>query len=57
MNNELWEGIGCPVRMDRANLGDIDPTLDACCRREVRVELGTSNCMFHHHEIRSHVCL
>ena len=45
MNNELWEGIGGPVRMDRANLGDIDPTLDACYRREVRVELGTSNCI------------
>lgn len=37
MNSELWEGIGGPVRMDRANLGDIDPTLDACCRHEVRV--------------------
>lgn len=37
MGSELWEGIGGPIRMDGASLGDIDPTLDACCRREVRV--------------------
>jgi hypothetical protein len=36
MSRELWEGVGGPVRMDEANLNGIDPTLDACCRREVR---------------------
>lgn len=29
-----WEGIGGPIRPDRPNLEDIDPTLDSCCRRE-----------------------
>jgi hypothetical protein len=37
MSSELWEGVGGPVRMDEANLNGIDPTLDACCRREVRL--------------------
>ena len=30
-----WEGIGGPIRMDHASMEGIDPTLDACCRREV----------------------
>ena len=30
-----WEGLGGPVRMDNVNLDGIDPTLDACCQREV----------------------
>jgi hypothetical protein len=29
-----WEGLGGPVRVDRANLDDIDPSLDECCQRE-----------------------
>ena len=29
-----WEGLGGPVRVDRANLANIDPTLDSCCERE-----------------------
>ena len=28
------EGFGGPVRLDRPDFSDIDPTLDACCRRE-----------------------
>ena len=34
--NGTWEGLGGPVRMDPVNRGEIDPTLEACCRREVR---------------------
>ena len=37
MSNTMWEGLGGPVRMDQADLGEIDPTLESCCRREVRV--------------------
>ena len=29
------EGLGGPVRMDEYNFDGIDPTLDACCQREV----------------------
>jgi hypothetical protein len=29
------EGIGGPVDMDPYSLNGIDPTLDACCQREV----------------------
>jgi len=29
-----WEGLGGPVRMNPVSFDDIDPTLDACCRRE-----------------------
>ena len=35
MNNNLWEGLGGPVHMDNPDFGEIDPTLEACCRREV----------------------
>ena len=31
----MMEGLGGPVRMDQYNLAGIDPTLDACCQREV----------------------
>jgi len=36
MSNNMWEGLGGPVHMDQPDFGEIDPTLDACCRREVR---------------------
>jgi hypothetical protein len=29
-----WEGLGGPIRPDRPNFADIDPTLESCCRRE-----------------------
>lgn len=29
------EGLGGPIRMDEVQYGGIDPTLDACCQREV----------------------
>lgn len=35
MNSNMWEGLGGPVKMDQPELSDIDPTLAACCRREV----------------------
>lgn len=28
------EGLGGPIRTDRPNLANIDPTLDSCCQRE-----------------------
>lgn len=28
------EGLGGPIRVDRPDLGSIDPTLDACCQRD-----------------------
>jgi hypothetical protein len=31
----MWEGLGGPIRMDRPDLHNIDPTLDMCCQREV----------------------
>lgn len=31
----MWEGLGGPVRMEHSDLGEIDPTLDSCCRREI----------------------
>jgi hypothetical protein len=31
------EGLGGPVRMDAVRHDGIDPTLDSCCQREVRV--------------------
>lgn len=30
------EGLGGPISMDPYRLDGIDPTLDACCQREVR---------------------
>ena len=30
------EGLGGPIRMDEYSFDGIDPTLDACCQREVR---------------------
>lgn len=36
----MFEGYGGPVRMDKADLSSIDPTLDACCHREVRKKAG-----------------
>ena len=30
------EGLGGPIRMEEYNFDGIDPTLDACCQREVR---------------------
>ena len=30
------EGLGGPIRMDEVRYDGIDPTLDACCQREVR---------------------
>ncbi len=30
------EGLGGPVRVDEYTLDGIDPTLEDCCRREVR---------------------
>jgi hypothetical protein len=47
MSRELWEGVGGPVRMDETNLNGIDPTLDACCRREVRRSLHEKVCDIH----------
>jgi hypothetical protein len=38
MNSNMWEGFGGPVKMDQPELGDIDPTLAACCRREVSAD-------------------
>ena len=34
ITNGTMEGFGGPVRLDRPDFSDIDPTLDACCRRE-----------------------
>jgi hypothetical protein len=31
----MMEGLGGPVQMDSYNFDGIDPTLDACCEREV----------------------
>ena len=33
----MFEGYGGPIRMDQADLSGIDPTLESCCQREVRV--------------------
>lgn len=43
-----WEGLGGPLDVDKPNLEGIDPTLDACCRREVRGQTSdaTDVCMF-----------
>ena len=35
MNEQGWEGLGGPVRVDGHGYGGIDPALDDCCRREV----------------------
>ena len=35
--NGMMEGLGGPVRMDQYNSNGIDPTLDACCQRDVRI--------------------
>jgi hypothetical protein len=35
-NNNTLEGLGGPVRVDEYTLEGIDPTLEDCCRREVR---------------------
>lgn len=35
MSSNMMEGLGGPIHMDRPDLGEIDPTLAACCRREV----------------------
>lgn len=32
----MFDGIGGSIQRVRPNLGSIDPTLDACCQREVR---------------------
>jgi hypothetical protein len=36
----MMEGIGGPVDMDPYSLKGIDPTLDACCQREVSQSSG-----------------
>jgi hypothetical protein len=33
------EGLGAPIEMDPYKLGGIDPSLEDCCRREVRAYL------------------
>jgi len=44
-----WEGLGGPTRMDEYSFDGIDPTLDACCQREVRrrKECAPSHFFFH----------
>ena len=32
----MFEGIGAPVQLPDDKYGNIDPTLDSCCQREVR---------------------
>ncbi|KAL3792702.1 hypothetical protein ACHAW5_005807 [Stephanodiscus triporus] len=34
-SRQMFEGVGAPVNLERID-GNIDPTLDSCCRREVR---------------------
>jgi len=34
--NKMFDGLGGSVQRTRPNLNSIDPTLDACCQREVR---------------------
>lgn len=34
-SNHMLEGLGGPIQIDQQNFGEIDPTLAACCRREV----------------------
>mmetsp|Transcript_30175 Transcript_30175/g.46173 ORF Transcript_30175/g.46173 Transcript_30175/m.46173 type:complete len:256 (+) Transcript_30175:78-845(+) len=31
----MFEGLGGPIRSDRADLSGIDPTLESCCQREI----------------------
>jgi len=38
--SSVWEGIGGPIPIDSYTLDGIDPTLDSCCQREVRREMG-----------------
>jgi len=34
-NQIMFEGYGGPVRIDQTDISGIDPTLDACCQREI----------------------
>lgn len=45
MSNNMLEGLGGPVPMDKLDFGETDPTLAACCRREVRAQCGTWQCL------------
>ena len=34
-HRSMFEGYGGPVNVNRTDLSGIDPTLEACCQREV----------------------
>ena len=38
----MFEGYGGPVNVNRADLSGIDPTLEACCQREVGIIVSLS---------------
>jgi hypothetical protein len=42
----MMEGLGGPVEMDAYTLDGIDPSLEDCCRREVRGDFCCSFTVF-----------